>query len=164
MTVPGVILGTTAYMAPEQAKGKPVDRRADIWAFGCVLFEMLTGHRAFAGKTPSDVLVGIIEREPDWQTLPVRTPAAIRRLLRRWSRRIPSGGSIRQRSPVSTSRRPRGSRLPSCQRQSRDVAQRGDHCLGRSRSGSHPAGDDDACRSRAFARAAGAVGNHLLVR
>ena len=83
MTMPGVILGTTSYMAPEQAKGKPVDRRADIWAFGCVLFEMLTGHRAFAGETPSDVLVGIIEREPDWQTLPAGTPAAIRRLLRR---------------------------------------------------------------------------------
>ena len=79
----GVILGTAAYMAPEQARGTPVDKRADIWAFGCVLFEMLTGQRAFTGETLSDVLVRIIEHEPDWQTLPVRTPAAIRRLLRR---------------------------------------------------------------------------------
>jgi eukaryotic-like serine/threonine-protein kinase len=82
MTLPGVILRTTSYMAPEQAKGQPVDRRADIWAFGCVLFEMLTGHRAFAGEPPWDVLVGIIEREPDWQILP-GTPPGIRRLLRR---------------------------------------------------------------------------------
>ena len=63
-----MILGTAAYMAPEQAKGTPADRRADIWAFGCVLFEMLTGQRAFAGDTLSDVLVRIIEHEPDWQT------------------------------------------------------------------------------------------------
>ena len=73
----GQILGTAAYMAPEQAKGKPADRRADIWALGCVLFEMITGQRAFAGETLSDVLVRIIEHEPDWQTLPVRTPPAI---------------------------------------------------------------------------------------
>ena len=79
----GLILGTAAYMAPEQAKGKPADRRADIWALGCVLFEMLTGQRAFAGETLSDVLVRIIEHEPDWQALPVRTPPAIRRLLHR---------------------------------------------------------------------------------
>ncbi len=79
----GLILGTAAYMAPEQAKGKPADRRADIWALGCVLFEMLTGQRAFAGETLSDVLVRVIEHEPDWQALPVRTPPAIRRLLHR---------------------------------------------------------------------------------
>jgi eukaryotic-like serine/threonine-protein kinase len=79
----GLILGTAAYMAPEQAKGKPADRRADIWALGCVLFEMITGQRAFAGETLSDALVRIIEHEPDWQMLPVKTPPAIRRLLHR---------------------------------------------------------------------------------
>jgi eukaryotic-like serine/threonine-protein kinase len=82
-TQAGVILGTAAYMSPEQAKGKSVDRRADIWALGCVLFEMLTGHRPFAGETLSDALVSIIEREPDWQTLPKTTPASVRRLLHR---------------------------------------------------------------------------------
>jgi len=82
-TQAGLILGTAAYMAPEQARGKAVDRRADIWAFGCVLFEMLTGTRAFAGEEISDVLARIIEREPNFNALPAATPVAIRRLLRR---------------------------------------------------------------------------------
>jgi serine/threonine-protein kinase len=82
-TMPGMILGTTAYMAPEQARQKPVDRRVDIWALGCVMFEMLTAQPAFTGETPSDVLVRIIEHEPDWQALPATTPPAIRRLLHR---------------------------------------------------------------------------------
>src|SRR5262245_12131882 len=82
-TQAGIILGTAAYMAPEQARGKPVDRRADIWAFGCVLFEMLTGKRAFEGEEISDVLARIIEREPNFNALPATTPAAVRRLLRR---------------------------------------------------------------------------------
>jgi WD40 repeat protein len=79
----GVILGTAAYMAPEQAKGKPVDKRADIWAFGCVLYEMLTGKRPFVGEDVTDTLAAIVRAEPDWSTLPVRTPGAIRELLRR---------------------------------------------------------------------------------
>jgi len=83
MTRMGVILGTAAYMAPEQAKGRPVDQRGDIWAFGCVLYEMLTGTRAFAGEDVSDTLAFILTREPDWNLLPADTPAAIRRLLRR---------------------------------------------------------------------------------
>ena len=70
MTQLGVILGTAAYMAPEQARGKPVDKRADIWAFGCVLYEMLTGRRAFAGDDVSDVLAAVLAREPDWTLLP----------------------------------------------------------------------------------------------
>src|SRR4029453_13931882 len=70
MTQLGVILGTAAYMAPEQARGKPVDKRADIWAFGCVLYEMLTGRRAFAGDDVSDVLASVLAREPDWTLLP----------------------------------------------------------------------------------------------
>ena len=82
-TVPGTILGTTAYMAPEQARQKPVDRRVDIWALGCVMFEMLTAQPAFTGDTPSDVLVNIIEHEPNWEALPASTPPTIRRLLHR---------------------------------------------------------------------------------
>ena len=83
MTHLGVILGTAAYMAPEQAKGRAVDKRADIWAFGCVLYEMLTGHRAFPGEDVSDTLASVLKTDPDWATLPADTPAAIRRLLRR---------------------------------------------------------------------------------
>src|SRR5579871_3406750 len=79
----GMILGTAAYMAPEQARGKPVDRRADIWAFGVVLYEMLTGKRAFEGETVSDILAAVIMKEPDWNAVPASTPAYLRRLLRR---------------------------------------------------------------------------------
>jgi len=82
-TIPGMILGTTAYMAPEQVRQKPLDRRVDIWALGCVMFEMLTARPAFTGETLSDVLVRIIEHEPDWSALPETTPPAIRRLLQR---------------------------------------------------------------------------------
>ena len=79
----GAILGTAAYMSPEQARGLPVDKRTDIWAFGCVLYEMLTGRVAFPGETLSDSIAKIIEREPDWSALPASTPAPIRRLLLR---------------------------------------------------------------------------------
>jgi len=78
-----VILGTPAYMSPEQAQGGSVDRRTDIWAFGCVLYEMLTGKTAFSGETASDTLASVITREPDWTALPVSTPPAVHRLLRR---------------------------------------------------------------------------------
>ena len=77
----GAVFGTAAYMSPEQARGHNVDKRADIWAFGCVLFEMLTGRVAFAGDTASDTIANILEREPDWSALPSATPVAIRRLL-----------------------------------------------------------------------------------
>jgi serine/threonine-protein kinase len=83
MTQTGIILGTAAYMCPEQARGKPVDRRADIWAFGVVLFEMLTGRRLFAGKTISETLVSVLMTEPDWRALPAAVPSSIRGLLRR---------------------------------------------------------------------------------
>jgi Tol biopolymer transport system component len=77
----GGVFGTAAYMSPEQARGHHVDKRADIWAFGCVLFEMLTGRAVFAGDTASDTIAKILEREPDWSVLPSATPVAIRRLL-----------------------------------------------------------------------------------
>ena len=83
MTQVGVILGTAAYMSPEQAKGRPIDKRADILAFGCVVYEMLTGKRAFDGEDVSEILARVIEREPDWSALPANTPPGIRRLLRR---------------------------------------------------------------------------------
>ena len=83
MTQTGIILGTAAYMSPEQAKGKPADKRSDFWAFGCVLYEMLTGARAFGGEDISDTLAAVLRDEPDWRALPAETPASIRRLLRR---------------------------------------------------------------------------------
>jgi Tol biopolymer transport system component len=79
----GAVIGTAAYMSPEQARGLPVDKRTDIWAFGCVLFEMLTGRVTFAGDTASDSIAKILEREPDWPALPPATPIAVRRLLLR---------------------------------------------------------------------------------
>ena len=82
MTAIGMILGTAAYMSPEQARGRPADRRADIWAFGCVLFEMLTGRRAFPGDNVTDTLAAIVRGEPDWTALPPKTPAPIRTLLK----------------------------------------------------------------------------------
>jgi Tol biopolymer transport system component len=84
----GIILGTAAYMSPEQARGKAVDKRTDIWAFGCVLFEMLTGRFAFARATISDTIVAILEREPEWGSLDV--PAGLRRLLQRCLEKDPS--------------------------------------------------------------------------
>ncbi len=85
----GVILGTAAYMSPEQAKGRPADKRADVWAFGIVLYEMLTGRPAFAGDTLADVIAKVIEREPDWSALSASTPVRLRELLRRCVRKDP---------------------------------------------------------------------------
>jgi Tol biopolymer transport system component len=82
-TAGGVVLGTPAYMSPEQARGGIVDRRTDIWAFGCVLFEMLCGQAAFAADTAADTLAAVLGRDPDWTALPPATPDAVRRLLRR---------------------------------------------------------------------------------
>jgi Tol biopolymer transport system component len=79
----GVIMGTAAYMSPEQARGRPVDKRADIWAFGCVLYELLTGERPFPGDSVSDVIVSVLQREPRWEALPTTTPRGLVRLLRR---------------------------------------------------------------------------------
>jgi eukaryotic-like serine/threonine-protein kinase len=86
----GVILGTPAYMSPEQARGQPVDKRSDIWAFGCVLYEMLAGKGAFAAETPSDSLAMLIERDPDWTALPAGLPPPIRRLVSRCLQKDPA--------------------------------------------------------------------------
>ena len=83
VTEEGLVLGTPTYMSPEQARGKPIDRRTDVWAFGCVLFECLTGRRAFEGETLSDVLAGVLEKEPDLARLPAATPAHVRALVAR---------------------------------------------------------------------------------
>jgi Tol biopolymer transport system component len=107
----GMIIGTAAYMAPEQARGKAVDRRADIWAFGVVLYEMITGVRAFPGDDISDVLATVLKSEPDWAAIPAGTPAGVRRLLRRClekdpRKRLSAIGDVRfdldeQESPVA---------------------------------------------------------------
>jgi Tol biopolymer transport system component len=83
VTEDGLVLGTPTYMSPEQARGKAVDRRADVWAFGCVLYECLTGKRAFDGRSFSEIAAAILEREPDWSALPASTPPYVERLLRR---------------------------------------------------------------------------------
>jgi serine/threonine-protein kinase len=82
-TQAGVVIGTAAYMSPEQARGKSVDKRSDVWAFGAVLYEMLTGRRAFEGETVSDTLAAVLTRDPDWSALPAATPPSVRRVLRR---------------------------------------------------------------------------------
>ncbi|MGE5362031.1 MAG: protein kinase domain-containing protein [Bacteroidales bacterium] len=89
LTAPGTTLGTVGYMSPEQARGAPVDRRADVWAFGCVLFETLSGRRAFSGDTPSETLARIWESEPDWSLLPPSVPPALGRLMRQCLRKDP---------------------------------------------------------------------------
>jgi Tol biopolymer transport system component len=128
MTRAGIVLGTAPYMSPEQARGTAVDRRADVWAFGCVLYELLTRRRAFMGETVTDVMAAIIEREPDWHVLPAATPAGVRRLLRRCLAKEPKrrlhdiadarielddvrGGTAPEESGAVPSQAPRG-RLP----------------------------------------------------
>ena len=87
---PGNMLGTPGFMSPEQARGKETDRRADIWAFGCVLFEMLSGERAFPGDTVPDILLAILDRQPDWNALPAATPERVRALLHRCLEKDPN--------------------------------------------------------------------------
>ncbi|HEX2344885.1 MAG TPA: protein kinase [Vicinamibacterales bacterium] len=82
-TIAGVVLGTAGYMSPEQARGRPVDKRTDVWAFGCVLFEMLTGSSAFGRETVTDTIAAVVSAEPEWTSLPAGTPDGIRRLLTR---------------------------------------------------------------------------------
>jgi serine/threonine-protein kinase len=119
MTGSGVILGTAAYMSPEQAMGKPIDKRADIWAFGCLLYECLTGRRAFRGATIAESIAAILKSDPDWQALPAATPWGVKALLYRCLQKDPKerlrdigdarieiGESLSQPGPaVSASRR-----------------------------------------------------------
>src|ERR1700680_4830584 len=86
-TIQGVVLGTAAYMSPEQARGKACDKRTDIWAFGCVLYELLTGKQAFHGESTTEILAAVVRAEPDWTRLPEATPQTIRLLLRRCLRK-----------------------------------------------------------------------------
>jgi Tol biopolymer transport system component len=100
MTAAGIILGTAAYMSPEQARGKVVDKRTDLWAFGCVLYEMLTGLRPFGGDDVTDTIAAVVRADPDWSKLRADTPTAIRRLLRRClekdrRRRLPDAADAR---------------------------------------------------------------------
>jgi eukaryotic-like serine/threonine-protein kinase len=89
MTGVGTLLGTAAYMSPEQAKGRPADRRSDVWALGCVIYEMLTGRQAFVGETLSEIAAAVLRSEPDWRTLPAETPSRIRVLLKRCLQKDP---------------------------------------------------------------------------
>src|SRR5262245_60508497 len=89
MTRAGMILGTAAYMSPEQARGRAVDKRADIWAFGIVLYELLTGTRLFGGETVSDTMAEVLKTDPDWTKLPAETPPSVRRVLERCLQRDP---------------------------------------------------------------------------
>src|SRR5262249_47425674 len=82
-TSAGMMLGTAAYMSPEQARGKAVDKRTDVWSFGCVMFECLTGRQAFGGETGSDIVARILQSEPEWHALPPATPERLRALLTR---------------------------------------------------------------------------------
>ncbi len=83
VTTTGSIMGTAPYMSPEQARGQEVDRRSDIWSFGCTVFELLTGQRVFSGATPADTIVAVLSKEPDWDLLPANTPPGLRALLAR---------------------------------------------------------------------------------
>ncbi len=89
-TRPGVIVGTVEFMSPEQARGRTVDKRTDVWSFGCVLFEMLSGRRAFTGESPPDVLINVATKEPEWSALPAATPVRVRELLDRCLQKDPN--------------------------------------------------------------------------
>ena len=121
--MPGTILGTPSYMAPEQASGGTADRSADVWAFGCVVYEMLTGRRALAGSTVSEILANVLKAEPDYRPLPDSTPESVRRLLHAMSAEGSEAPASRhpRRASRDRRRRWRGSRLP---HQARPIADR----------------------------------------
>ena len=104
-SVAGQIVGTPGYMSPEQARGRDVDKRTDIWAFGCLLYELLTGKRAFPGETLQDTIASVLEREPDWQALPAKTPTQVRELLRQCLQKDPPAGCTTSRTLAERSRK-----------------------------------------------------------
>src|SRR5713101_6263384 len=133
MTGAGMILGTAAYMSPEQARGKTVDKRADIWAFGCVLYEMLTGKAAFGGDTLTDIVAAVVTNEPDWAALPANMPAAAQALLRRClqkdvGRRLQHAGDAR--IEIEEAIRRTGASFAKCERLAPNGAIRASHSLG----------------------------------
>ena len=154
----GVILGTAAYMAPEQARGKTVDKRADIWAFGCVLYEMLTGKRAFGGDDVTDTLAAVVRGEPSWDALPAATPVGLRNFLRRCLQKDPK---LRLRDigdarfllddagseAIVSTRSTTWSALADCRRGSWGCI--GDSAVGALASRREPAAHPAQCRSRA---------------
>ena len=107
-TKTGAVVGTTAYMSPEQARGLETDARTDVWSFGCVLYEMLAGRPAFGRATPSDTIAAVLEHEPDWSVLPETVPAGIRRLLQGCLTKDPEGRLRRRRSRTRRARRSAG--------------------------------------------------------
>jgi Tol biopolymer transport system component len=116
-TIAGIVLGTPGYMSPEQARGQTVDRRTDIWAFGCVLFEMMTGAPAFGGVTPADTIGAVLHREPDWSALPATTPWQVRRVLERClvkdpRQRVRDIADVRADLQESTRSSPPAARVP----------------------------------------------------
>ena len=165
-TEAGIILGTAAYMSPEQARGRPVDKRADIWAFGCVLYEMLTGRQAFSGESTTDVLASVVQREPDWSLLPANLPAGVHALLRRalqknarerlrdiGDARIELAATATTDSGIST----RAARARASRRRRPAAIADGGHCAGVPRNGSawRRRGVAVAPRDRAGYRGAG---------
>ena len=113
ITGAGMVLGTVAYMAPEQARGRPIDKRCDIWAFGCVLYELLAGRKAFDGQSAAETFAGVLEREPDWTALPAETPPPLRALLSRCLQKIRRTGYVTLAMLISIWRR-RGGRQRTC--------------------------------------------------
>ncbi len=100
----GLVLGTAPYMSPEQARGQEIDRRSDVWAFGCVLYELLAGRRAFPGTSFSEAAAAILEREPEWQALPEGTPPALQRLLKRCLKKDRTSACTTSPTQASSSR------------------------------------------------------------
>ena len=119
----GAVIGTAGYMSPEQARGQPVDKRTDIWAFGCVVYEMVTGNVAFPGATISDTIAAILERDPDWTALPAATPEPVRRLLHRCLEKDPKRRlrDIADASSIVTEEVPAAPMVPSNRRSTKAV-------------------------------------------
>jgi len=129
MTAHGVILGTAAYMAPEQARGRVVDKRADIWAFGCVLFEMLTDERAFKGEDLAETISSVMKSAPAWEALPRDVPLPVVRYCTAVSKKMPARASHRSRSHATYCQASRSRPVPIFQNRALPVGQHGTSAL-----------------------------------